>query len=273
MTTLSKLAALTLAISTVFASTNVLADNSASGTVSITSYQLIDLDPTDGITAAITFNGGFNESYTVGGLDRYSRSFNEYRRTFDLNPVSSSMNPAGVTAGSNSPGGLFGSVESHGSISNDGNFQSYQVTDTDFTITPKTLLVLIGHTTGQRTENAAGAGIVENVSDWNQFSLSGHLLADGFGSQVSSGAAFLGYGYGGPNYSRNFALSFSNLGTEALNGSYWARTEVTGLSVGRNSPPYTPPSTTPTPVPEPETYALMLAGLSMLGLMARRRKA
>jgi hypothetical protein len=28
----------------------------------------------------------------------------------------------------------------------------------------------------------------------------------------------------------------------------------------------------PTPIPEPETYAMMLAGLGMLGFTAKRRK-
>ena len=31
-------------------------------------------------------------------------------------------------------------------------------------------------------------------------------------------------------------------------------------------------SATVTPIPEPETYALMLAGLGLLGIAARRRK-
>lgn len=35
----------------------------------------------------------------------------------------------------------------------------------------------------------------------------------------------------------------------------------------------TPPSVSITPVPEPETYAMFLAGLGVIGMIARRRKA
>jgi hypothetical protein len=46
--------------------------------------------------------------------------------------------------------------------------------------------------------------------------------------------------------------------------------KVTGTAVGPSSSSYTY-SASVQPVPEPESYAMMLAGLGLLGLMARRR--
>ena len=43
-------------------------------------------------------------------------------------------------------------------------------------------------------------------------------------------------------------------------------------NVGSKIPPPPPPVPPPPTIPEPETYAMMLAGLGMIGVMARRRR-
>lgn len=55
-----------------------------------------------------------------------------------------------------------------------------------------------------------------------------------------------------------------------VNGSE-NRTVDTGFGVIRDAPDFTARLQV-TPIPEPETYALMLAGLGLVGFMARRRK-
>lgn len=60
--------------------------------------------------------------------------------------------------------------------------------------------------------------------------------------------------------------SFGNLGV----GDYYY--QVTGVGTGTRGGFYTISSTV-TPVPEPETYALMLAGLGAVGFLVKRRRA
>lgn len=58
--------------------------------------------------------------------------------------------------------------------------------------------------------------------------------------------------------------------TTATNYAKTAFFDLTGTGVGGISGPFAAYS--PAPVPEPETYAMMLAGLGMLGFVAKRRK-
>jgi hypothetical protein len=68
-------------------------------------------------------------------------------------------------------------------------------------------------------------------------------------------------------------LGFMDSGNEWVNiyfaGTYQALIGAGGNTVGGNGPSG---ELTISPVPEPETYAMMLAGLGLLGLAARRRK-
>ena len=107
------------------------------------------------------------------------------------------------------------------------------------------------------------------------------------GSTATSGAAFVGataYTTTGPAFkwgNRFVGDSFANEGVDAKfymldsnNGTSGTRALVTqyGNSIGAATFAYDAGVLTYTaPIPEPETYALLLAGLGMLGFMARRR--
>jgi len=114
--------------------------------------------------------------------------------------------------------------------------------------------------------SAADAG-----TDQLTFELLGFKSLDGYknccsdvfhrlnGTEVLAGA--FNMGGGGSNamlFNSNGGKAFSYVGKlEGLDDEAWG---VSGLTIA-------------TPVPEPRAYALMLAGLSVIGFMARRRKS
>lgn len=96
---------------------------------------------------------------------------------------------------------------------------------------------------------------------------SGGLSITGLGLYNDGGALVLG------NQLSTGALDFWSLNSAGLGaGTYYL--QISGNVVG-NTPAKYYSSITATalaPVPEPETYAMLLAGLGMLGYCARRRQ-
>lgn len=80
----------------------------------------------------------------------------------------------------------------------------------------------------------------------------------GYGHYSVSGNSFTGYEYNGIV---KFSGTFTSLTFDISPGEYWH-----GFNVGVAG-------VAPPPVPEPETYAMMMAGLGLLGAVVRRRKA
>ena len=78
----------------------------------------------------------------------------------------------------------------------------------------------------------------------------------GYIGYTSSGNTLTGYEYNGVV---QLAGSYTSLTVSTAPGEYWH-----GFNVGTDA--------VAAPVPEPETYAMMLAGLGLLGVVARRRK-
>jgi hypothetical protein len=108
------------------------------------------------------------------------------------------------------------------------------------------------------------------VADANA-TISGILPADGDGALSLAGLTDLGSGLG--------LYSFTTLGTGAwtlaLNGTSFDEHREQGEHSSRfrhHEDEHCDHRCSPSPIPEPESYAMMLAGLGLMGFIARRRK-
>lgn len=261
MKTLAKFVSATILFGTALFSSSTMAQANSSAGISDTSYQLIDLDATDGIAPTITFfstNGSSTARVLTGTYsDGYSSSATRNSTSSRAIGVSVGDEVAGASA--NYSGGTFGSLYTSGQINDVGNYSAAQSFSTGFTLAPKTLLVVFGHMSGKAV---GGMYWDQNASSSADISLSGYLTPyGGYQSSQVSASAYTYYG-GASQFDREFGLSFINGTSTELSGNFRVSTSVDGVNNIAAA----------APVPEPETWAMLLGGLALLGAIARRRK-
>jgi hypothetical protein len=111
----------------------------------------------------------------------------------------------------------------------------------------------------------AGSGLMgSTVTGYTYFS---NVLLDGSASGITQTGSF---NFGGTTYGTSYSFSLNSAATShtltydlAQAGTSTATPSVTGSFTSQQV----------AAVPEPETYAMMLAGLGALGFLGRRRKA
>ncbi len=94
--------------------------------------------------------------------------------------------------------------------------------------------------------------------------LNASLYTNPAGSALYSGANLVNPVASASLGTGNYDLQISGT-AGAFGGAYWGGATL----VTNNSAIFVPPTA---PIPEPETYAMMLAGLGLMGFVARRRK-
>ena len=235
----------------------------ATATATLTNfhYQVFDLDPNDGIAAAVTFASGAYAyavaSHTEGTTVSHSQnadgaigsalSVSALLGVNTASALTTSGDPAGAGTG---PG-----ASSIASAAGAGNtaYGSANLVSSSFTLTPHTLLVFSASPSGLSAATTA-LGESAYASAYVQF-----RAADS--SQISYGAAYASAYTDGTSYissPTSIKASFTNLtNAEATAYAYaYASTSAYGVAA----------------IPEPESYALMLSGLLTVGLAVRRRR-
>lgn len=146
-----------------------------------------------------------------------------------------------------------------------------------FTITAKPGFTLSGLTgfLGNLVFNEYGASASTSASAAGNLAVNGNPVG-GFGGALTRNTTFTSGDYNSGYYAREgsmatpsyHSLSFSG-GTLDLAASAGAGQFASVIGNHQNTLSF---SVVPSPVPEPETYALMLAGLLAVGSLARRRQ-
>jgi len=228
----------------------------ATATASLSNFQVqvFDLDLLDGITASVTFASGAQVYATA--TDGTSVS------NFDFNMAGTALSVSALfgnasSSGSTTTGDFFAPGSGPGASASASVFgvgtQAYgygSVLSSNFTLSAKTLLIFSASTSGITATRTLAGETAQGYASVN--------LNDNNNSQSSYGQSITSVG-DNSNYSNLNPLiqaSFVNLTAADVTG--YAGASASAYVIGA-------------PIPEPETYALMLAGLLAIGLVARRR--
>lgn len=255
--------------------------SSASASLSNFNYQLIDLNLADEVTPFISF-----EIYSYGNLTQLSdlsAGQSQYELpTFPANNAIESTSRSSNTINTSATGVLTSGTGSYGFIGsgitstgsavggasleegvNSYSSRSFLITHlSTFTLSANTLVIFSANATVQSQVNNI-VRVFDGATDYAN--ASAYLQVSGLGGAAWQDATSTvdAYAYADETFSSrsgNLSVSFSNASASISTGNLNARAIVEGnIAV--------------TAVPEPETYAMLLAGLGLVGAVTRRNSA
>jgi len=249
-------APLALALASAVVAPHALAAKQVDASITLNSYQLIDLDQHDGVNPELSVNynyvyGGSNFSNTHGNGSSWDSHV-------DAGPLTFSDHTHGMANQASASGNFLTDIQIHGNTQIAGQFGATMISESLFQLSPHTEFVLLGHTNGSIVSNNGGYATGENGGASAWISVTYDYVN---GPSTMQFASIYGAGNSQTSqFEQNFELHFRNDSDVAIAGhlksALWAGATDSGAAV--------------TPVPEPETYALM--GMGLLGLMAARRR-
>lgn len=263
--------------------TPAFAASSASASFGPLNIQLIDLAPLDGQAPWLAFNDAAYNN--VVSANAYQPPVAEDRQSvltggsWTPAAISASSGVAQAAAAISGPGTAIGiSLSASGAVS---NFYSPSPFDmarfdsraaspsdgfyaSDFTLSANTLLVVSTQASVAATGEFGGSAYGAYAQGSAALAVTGPGAGGGGRQSADDSIAVSGYASSADtsfanSNSRELTLSFVNLTGSDMTGQLRMETSTFGYTYAN-------------PVPEPETYALMLAGLAAISLLARRRR-
>lgn len=245
-------------------SNTAMAEIVSSAQISQTGWRLVDLDANDGITPGISFFNANSSYHTVIGDYRTGEIFSDYQTAVNADPVSSALAHLNSGASSRFENGVLSTT---GKINDSAWITSSQARDEWFVLTPHTRLEYFGVASG--SANNDGRDMPPGDAYQRMFTIvTASVTPNGRQSDTGADGDPFNHYYGSVGVRKaagnfalndNFLLNYVNNGNTDLIGKVELTTYVFGST-------YVPA------VPEPETYAMMLGGIAVLGALARRRK-
>lgn len=253
MNLISKFSLLAIALSAALFSGSAMAEKSTSASVTNLHFELIDLNLNDGTAPGLQFTSMSTlAQQSLGNATTGSTLKEYYNRGTDLKAINHTLALAqfGTQAVARFDGNLDGSSFASGSALGQGFYKSATNVDVEFLLLPYTQLIVTGTLTAQ-VLNQPGSNfpglqfadaIVYGYDDFGPFP-----------TQEASVTAVRNQA----TQTADFRLNFYNPQPWEQYGSFSRFVRAEGNNV--------------LAVPEPESWAMMVAGLGLLGFMVRRR--